>query len=95
MKAGPKERNRKMRLSGRIGAALAIVLAAAGCNVTVNNQSAENVADTAAVGAENVANDAAKAVDRAGSVVENKADEIANGVHVDVKVDRHADKDRH
>jgi len=84
-----------MRLSGRIAVTLAVVLAAAGCNVTVNNQSAENVADTAAGGVENVANDAATAVDRAGGVVENKADEIGNRVHVDVKVDRHDDKDRH
>jgi 3-hydroxyacyl-CoA dehydrogenase len=82
-----------MRLSGKIGVSLAILLAAAGCNVTVNNQSAENVADTAVGGAENVADKAAGAVDRAGSVVENKADEIGNKVHIDVKIDRHDDKD--
>jgi hypothetical protein len=76
-----------MRMSGRICAALGILLVA-GCNVTVNNQSADKELNAAADGVENVAADAERAADRAGNTIERKVDSMGN-VNVDVKVRDH------
>jgi hypothetical protein len=76
-----------MTISGRLCAALGILLVA-GCNVTVNNQSADNELNAAAGGVENVAAGAENAADRAGNAIEQKVDSMGN-VNIDVKVRDH------
>ena len=84
-----------MKTIGRIGA-LALVVLAGGCEVTVNNKSVDNQVDAAADRMENVADSAGNALEAAGDEIGNQADALGNRldkVHVKVDVDHDGDKD--
>ena len=68
-----------MRLSIKAGSVAALMLAA-GCNVTVNNDSIENQADALADGIENVAEGAGNRVDRAADSIENQAGRVGAAI---------------
>jgi hypothetical protein len=71
-------------------AAAAFLLA--GCNVSVNNQSVENQADSLGDQLENVAESAGNSVDRAAGQVENAVGNGADALgNVNLNVDVHAD----
>ena len=89
---------RAMRRIGIFGSGV-ILLAVAGCNVTVDNKSIDNQADAVAAGAANLAEDAGNLAERAGDKVENSADALGNKIdratdNMHVNVDLHGDGNR-
>jgi hypothetical protein len=88
-----------MRQVARAALIPAFALAAAACQVSVDNQSKanlENAADSVGAAAGSAADAAGNAVESGAKKVENAADSIGNGVdvHVNLHGDRDADKDK-
>jgi ribosomal protein S9 len=76
-----------MRMS-KIAAATTALLLAAGCDVTVNNESIENQADVLGDRLENAAESAGNGIEQVAEAVENRADDLGN---VDIDVDVRGD----